>query len=930
MSNQLYHNKWHGYNHFTVSLSSYPDSATDPIASESYPFRGFFYNKITGNIYGYKALNVTIVNPGSGYTNSPSLILTGNSQQGFSSLINPVFEVKVDPITKSITAVNVIESGRFYLPATLQLRPYPGNIITRTATVSLCPALFELVSNSLDWGFYSSIAASNSAFFQLYPTLSTTIFNTNTSWSKGYVGYTNTVSNSAKWETVFNFVTAVSSSEKYVGLSLLQPASARVDGFTNTLSSDFNGTGWHVALSSTNLQLNRRLQVNTQQKVSKPVTLLENGDQTITWNTTAQVVYYTLTGNYPLTATQVLNAKKGGKYTMWLSIDYCPESRMRFYFDKRYYNISLKKWDDATGESISTDLNVLQLNATSITRIDFVYDGTKMLGKATHYRTFIDTTDDIYFAGIGLRFYSDSTKTRQRNPVYVNNATAVGNYFDLKAGEFNVKGDMENTGTPEAPIYIDPYSENRTGIFFTSPFINYPDRPEGFRSDFDANSSLYVAGSGISIRYLGSNLQYFNFTTSNAQFPSEVMLTKFISLTSSFDRVIAYLSAGSWLLPQNAVNLVASPDETLLTPTLQTAFPTPPYKFSPSNFISVKQCLSTFDVEVFSGKDRDIASINVNGNNITLIPTVYDGMTQPYNFNNERTAKITFFRVQQDYNIDVSFTNQPTITIPNLLLSLGSLNGFTVQKNNNNKVTRWSNNTENYDYSLVQNNVALAPTLSTFKASRFVSFGTPLGTNTNMLLDNQLRSLSSLNGKFFKGFTTFTVFRVRSFSDGSFVWWVGDYTGTDEQKGFGLVLSASPLDSTKGRLYTNSMYQKYGDLKNAENDSNNLIANKIYVVGTIYNPNRGLKSQTVVINAPTPLKSGPSLVQRTMFFATLNDDMNNYNLTTGKHPNSNSGYSNVDLFDLIIYDRPLDNSEFTSMNKYLSEKYNGLNNYKIV
>lgn len=928
MSNQLYHNKWHGFNHFTVPLSTYPDSATDPIASDVYPFRGIFYNKITGTEYGLRVVSVTIVNPGSGYINTPTLTLTGNRSQGFSTVIPPTFKVTVDTVTKTITGIEVLESGRFYPAGLLQLRPASGDNIFRNAILSLSSEFFELNSDSLNWGYYSSVGKANSGFFQLYPPLSTTIFYQNSSWSLGFEGYTNKVANSAKWETVFNFVSTVSASEKYVGLSLIYPASSRTPDNINRSPSEFNGIGWQVSLSSTNHHLNRRKQVDIKQKASRPVSLYENADKTVSWNTTAQVVYYTLTGNYTLTASQIFNAKKGGKYTMWLAIDFCPESNMRFVFDKRFYNISLKKWDNVKGDNFSTSTNVLQLCATSITRIDFVFDGVKMLGRATHYRTFIETTDDLYFAGIGLRFVDPLQRLRSRNPVYVNNAVEAGNHFDLKRGEFNVVGDMTNInpipGLP--PEYVDPFSDlNDTGIFFDSPYINYPNRqstPVDLRSDFDSNSSLYVPGSGISFRYLGSGLQYFNFTTSNAQFPSEIMLSKFISLTSSFDRVIAYLSAGSWLVPQNAVNLVASPDETQLTPTISAAFPQPPYKFNSSNFVSVNQCLSTFTIEVFSGKDRDIASISLNGSRIPITPVVLNGMTMPYNFNNERTATLTLFRIQQDYNVEVSFTNQPITTIPNLLLSFGSLNGFTI-KQTLNKITTWSNNFDKFNYSFVQNNTNLSPTLTTFKASRFVSFGTPLGNNTEMTLDSNLQRLSSIDSKFLKSFCTFTVFRVRSFVNNSFIWWLGDFTGTTEQKGYGLVLSASSANPNRGRIFTMSNYQRFGDVRGVENDPLNLNANEIYVVATNYDSSRRL-SQTVLIN------SVPSLTQRSMFFARFNNDMTNYNLVMGKHPTTGTGYSNVDIFDFVMFDRALQNNELLLVNNYFNNKYKGSNSYKIL
>lgn len=52
MSNVQFHNKLHRANHYTVSAQGFPDSATDPIASEDQPFVGPFYNSIVGTISG--------------------------------------------------------------------------------------------------------------------------------------------------------------------------------------------------------------------------------------------------------------------------------------------------------------------------------------------------------------------------------------------------------------------------------------------------------------------------------------------------------------------------------------------------------------------------------------------------------------------------------------------------------------------------------------------------------------------------------------------------------------------------------------------------------------------------------------------------------------------------------------------------------------
>jgi hypothetical protein len=61
MGTFIFHNKYHKNAHHTVPTSGFPDSASDPIASERYPFLGIFYNMLSigvssnsfdwGNVY---------------------------------------------------------------------------------------------------------------------------------------------------------------------------------------------------------------------------------------------------------------------------------------------------------------------------------------------------------------------------------------------------------------------------------------------------------------------------------------------------------------------------------------------------------------------------------------------------------------------------------------------------------------------------------------------------------------------------------------------------------------------------------------------------------------------------------------------------------------------------------------------------------------
>jgi hypothetical protein len=52
MGTFIFHNKYHKNAHHTIPTSGFPDSASDPIASEKYPFLGVFYNTVSDNISG--------------------------------------------------------------------------------------------------------------------------------------------------------------------------------------------------------------------------------------------------------------------------------------------------------------------------------------------------------------------------------------------------------------------------------------------------------------------------------------------------------------------------------------------------------------------------------------------------------------------------------------------------------------------------------------------------------------------------------------------------------------------------------------------------------------------------------------------------------------------------------------------------------------
>jgi hypothetical protein len=839
MSNAIFHNKWHGFNHYTVPIEGFPDSATDPIASKEYPFKGIFYNSILGN-FGNRFKEITVLFPGSGYKTTPTLsAITTTTSSIISS--NPIFNVILNTKQTTVSAVQILYGGAFSGSISLVIIPSENDLITSTAFVSGIQEKISLDSDSYNWWFCYSLTYSNSADWCLYQTTFSTTTSLSDNWNLGYGGYTTLLANSAKYESVYT--TSISLSPSYV--------------------YDFSGgKGWHIALSATTLKLNIS-GVNIAQKVATPVKIYENSDKTLTWNTSAQTVYVGITGNYTLTASDVIGAKKGGKYTFWAYIDNCPEEYSNLIFATSAYNISVKTLD---GNYISNN-EILALSANTVTRIDFVYDGDKMLGRATTYNSNLPTLDDLYFMGAGLRFSDPKNTNRKKNPVYISGIREEG-----ESKKYFSSGD---------------------GISILSS-----------SSTFTETSSIYIAGSGIRMRYLGANQNYFSYILYGASWLPVSILTKFPNLTASFDRVLGTLSGnGDWRDPIYAENLLASPDrDSIPLPEFNDAFPDPPYQFSTSTFRKVAKCLSSYALEIYSGADRDIDQIYINGVNTIIKPIVVNGMYQTYNFNNERTCSLYFERVQQDYDIEVYFNTQIPRRLPKNLLYYTSMCDNLIETDYNSNLMTWKSNSVD-NYSLIQLNESYAPTLSTERALRSVV----LQSDKYLTSNTPLTSLSSTNNNFmFSDFTTFTVFRTLNFSNTAVLWWLGEFSNDGSNKGYGLVLSGNRLAATsdfKNRLQSISN----------KTDSTILSANTLYVVCNRYGRVGNLQKQTIFVN------NSPSIYQK--YFYGLTSPAENFDLIFGKDPRGDFGYSNIKLYDFYLYKKQFTNGEIIRMNSFLLEKF---------
>ena len=182
MSNFLFHNKFHQANHHTIATPGLPDSATDPIASQSEPFQGIFYNYLNA-LVNLSAIDVSYL----------ETFLT-DSITTFDGL-----------------SVNTIQS--IYAAIT-------ANVFT----------------NSQQWfEMYTNINGL-SAIYGLYPTVSTTVNTYSGNWNLGYDFYSSLNALSANYFSTYTMVNTYSANWPFIDttlrLNLLQQ---------NTRSKNFSG-----------------------------------------------------------------------------------------------------------------------------------------------------------------------------------------------------------------------------------------------------------------------------------------------------------------------------------------------------------------------------------------------------------------------------------------------------------------------------------------------------------------------------------------------------------------------------------------------------------------------------------------------------------------------------------------------------------------
>lgn len=724
-------------------------------------------------------------------------------------------------------------------------------------------------SNSIDWFVYSNLVKTYSADWSLWSSVRFTASGFRVSnlwpvnfgtrfyfenWNSGFAGYTYWRGFSARIFSAYDNTQALSGEN-------LWPLS------TEGAFPPISGRGWHIALSGITWRTNVSA-INTRQKnFGPPALLTPNLDNTLFWDvSTAQTAYLTLTENKTITATKLFNVKKGGKYTMWVSLDFCPLPEMNMYFDYNTYRIQVVKYPRS--QSYTSNTEVVRLSANNLTRIDFIYDGRFMLGKATHYKIFLPTTEETYYQGLG--------NTLQTNPCFV-------------------------TGINEPEKYISP-----SNGLITIPFSN----------TFTELSSTYISGSGVDILYFGQDYVFLTFNMVGAAWQNELDLLENNALTATFDRAFGNLSGGDYRVPLYSDNLFATPSIASAPDIMLSAFPNPPYRFAKFKTNQIPVCLSALEVNIRSGKDRDIKRILINNAVAATTGPLVNGVEQKYNFTNERQAVINFTRIQQNYRIDVFCEKQaPVKGSLRPVIWIDPIDNFTLNTIGN-KVESVSSK-PNDSYRFFAPSSVNRPFNNITDITRSLYFTTSAGDNTYLTINKSLSTdIKPKNDDGLTNLTTFTVVEPVSVLDGSewVVWWIGDYRfGVGGSIGYGLVLSGNRI--CFGGINANNVgLPKFFSVIRTyaiEKDKPFLITT---VLESTSESNPKIKRPTVYLN-------GSRLSLQAGLAQTMSLPLTSYQLNFGTAPNLNK-FGNFKLHSFIMYKEALTPSRLSLVNNHLISKFN--------
>lgn len=168
-----FHNKYHRNAHHTISMSAFPDSASDPIASEKYPFLGIFHNTLSGNEKSNSfdwGTTFTVITANSAiWERFLSVYSTVNTNSGFwennFSLYNTYNELSADwNSAYTIVSTNSSFWNRLYLNEVLKINESQENTKQKNFSIlEIKPNDFSNIVLDLSGGQVSYYPISNTS-----------------------------------------------------------------------------------------------------------------------------------------------------------------------------------------------------------------------------------------------------------------------------------------------------------------------------------------------------------------------------------------------------------------------------------------------------------------------------------------------------------------------------------------------------------------------------------------------------------------------------------------------------------------------------------------------------------------------------------------------------------------------------------------------
>lgn len=293
MATFIFHSKYHKNAHHTVPTSGFPDSASDPIASEKYPFMGVFYNNLSVN----------------------------------------------------------------------------------------------LSSNSFNWGNTSTAVSANSAIWNRYNSVFTTVKNTSAFWQNNL--------------SVYNTYKSLSAN------------------FNSTHTTVYTNSGYWNRLYIQQALYKNQAQENTRQKNFATIQIEASDISNIILDLSAgQVSYYVATSTSNISG--FVGARMGGLYSFYVVTDGTCDPTVKINFNPNLFKFS--------------STNSFIITGTRLGKFEFIYDGIYLHGKGNIFDSVSEDDVNTYFSGSGILLEPNPYIFSNNEGAQIGNGLLIQGVYPYSAG----------------------------------------------------------------------------------------------------------------------------------------------------------------------------------------------------------------------------------------------------------------------------------------------------------------------------------------------------------------------------------------------------------------------------------------------------------------------------------------------------------------